>query len=273
MAGFCTKCGRPLPESGVCACSAQQPNPQYNPAQQQQPYQQPYQQQPYQQPYQAPYGQPYQQPYRAPRNPNGFGAALAKLPSMIGDYCKDAIGTTRRLSQAANPNNGLVFMLLAFVLTALGTLLLGLVHFSDRVDDFVVRWLLTSLFAPVVAYGIGIGLIYALTAMSKIKADFRSVISVVGVSSVLPCLLLAVSSLISLADDEGKVFLAFALLIVAAWLASLLVAALRTYEIKLNIGGILLIMLVVYLGILVMRTFWLWYMGADFELYLYMYGF
>ena len=39
MAGFCTRCGRPLPESGICPCTQQAQQPQYQQPQHQQPQQ------------------------------------------------------------------------------------------------------------------------------------------------------------------------------------------------------------------------------------------
>ena len=52
MAGFCTRCGRPLPESGICPCTQQPQQPQYQQPQHQQP----------------------QQP-QAPKEPSAFGLA------------------------------------------------------------------------------------------------------------------------------------------------------------------------------------------------------
>ena len=63
MAGFCTKCGRPLPENGICPCTqVEQPAPQPEQPQYQQPQYQPYQQQ-----YQPAPAQPYVNPYKPVR--------------------------------------------------------------------------------------------------------------------------------------------------------------------------------------------------------------
>lgn len=59
MAGFCTRCGRPLPESGICPCTQQPQQPQ------------------------------------APKEPSAFGLAIKGLPQLWLSYCKDPIGTTR----------------------------------------------------------------------------------------------------------------------------------------------------------------------------------
>ena len=72
MANFCTKCGRPLPEDGICPCTLQQPvNPEAPQAQAEPQYRIPQQPQ-YQAPqYQAPQYQtaaPVQAP-PAPKEP------------------------------------------------------------------------------------------------------------------------------------------------------------------------------------------------------------
>ena len=267
---FCMKCGRPLPESGVCECS--------------QPVQQPYQppvQQPYQQPYQQVYQtyqtyqtyQPYQQPNvevpQKPVDPNGFVASLRQLPAMMLGYLKDSVGTSRRLSQQANRNHGLAFLLLTFVVNLLATLLPGLVLDCVSSHEFFVHWLLTIVLGPAIAYGIGIGMVYALTSMSKLKAEFGGVLSVVGVSSTLPMMLLAASMLLSLIDSNGRVLAFFAVVIVLAWLLSLLLAILQTYDIKINLMTILAVIGVFFVAVILCRTLWHWYLGGEFAIQLY----
>ena len=276
---FCTKCGRQLPESGICECAVQQSVAPQQPYQQPvapqptyQPYQQPAAPQPTYQPYQQAYQQPYQQPYQKPANPNGFAASLVKLPTMILDYIKDISGTTRRLNQQSNLNHGLAFLLLTFAVNLLATLLPGLVLDCVSSYSFFVHWFVTILFGPAIAYGIGIGMIYALTAMNKIKADFNGVLSVVGVSSTLPMALLALSMILSLVDPAGRVLAFFAMLIVLTWLLSLLVATLQTYDIKLNLLNLLVVIGVFFVAIILVRTLWIWFLGGNFELYLYMWG-
>ncbi len=256
---FCMKCGRPLPESGICECAAQQPA-----------VPQPVYQQPYQQAYQQPVVP--QQPYQKPTNPNGFAASLRKLPAMILDYLKDNAGTARSLNQQSNLNHGLAFLLLTFAVNLLATLLPGLVLDCVSSFNFFVHWLITILLGPAIAYGIGIGMVYALTATNKIKAEFNGVLSVVGVSSTLPMGLLALSMILSLVDPAGRVLAFFAMVIVLAWLLSVLAATLQTYDIKLNILNLLIVIGIFFVAIILVRTLWIWFLGGNFELYLYMWG-
>lgn len=268
---FCIKCGRPLPESGICDCGNQQTVAPEQPVAPQPPYQ-PVYQQPYQPVYQQPYQQPAQQPYQKPANPNGFAASLMKLPTMVLDYLKDNIATTRHLNQQSNLNHGLAFLLLTFCVNLLASLLPGLVLDVVSPFNFFVHWFITILLGPALGYGIGIGMIYALTSMNKIKAEFNGVLSVVGVSSTLPMALLAVSMILSLIDPYGRVLAFFAVIIVLAWLLSLLAATLQTYDIKLNLLNLLTVIGIFFVAIILIRTLWIWYLGGNFELYLYMWG-
>ena len=105
MAGFCTKCGRPLPENGICPCTQQaqvppqaQPVPQYQPQQPQYQPKQP-QYQPQQQQYQPQYQQaPVQTPPKAepqpPKEPSAFGLAIADLPKKFIRFVKDPVAET-----------------------------------------------------------------------------------------------------------------------------------------------------------------------------------
>lgn len=137
MAGFCTKCGRPLPESGVCPCTMQQP--QY---QQQSQYQQPQYQQPqYQQQYQQPQ---YQQP-AAPQQPSAFGLAMKNLPKLWLAYFKNPIGATRKAVEQKDFLSGIILAVITYISVFFATLVYVLrigVHFP------VGAWLVGSLMMP-----------------------------------------------------------------------------------------------------------------------------
>ena len=152
----------------------------------------------------------------------------------------------------------MAFLLLTFVVNLLATLLPGLVLDCVSSHEFFVHWLLTIVLGPAIAYGIGIGMVYALTSMSKLKAEFGGVLSVVGVSSTLPMMLLAASMLLSLIDSNGRVLAFFAVVIVLAWLLSLLLAILQTYDIKINLMTILAVIGVFFVAVILCRTLWHW---------------
>ena len=96
MAGFCTRCGRPLPESGICPCTQQ-------PQQPQQPQ--------------------YQQP-QAPKEPSAFGLAIKGLPQLWLSYCKDPIGTTRKAVEKHDFLSGILMAAVTYIAVFFATLVL-----------------------------------------------------------------------------------------------------------------------------------------------------
>ena len=94
MAGFCTRCGRPLPESGICPCTQQ-------PQQPQQPQ--------------------YQQP-QAPKEPSAFGLAIKGLPQLWLSYCKDPIGTTRKAVEKHDFLSGILMAAVTYIAVFFATL-------------------------------------------------------------------------------------------------------------------------------------------------------
>ncbi len=241
MAGFCTKCGRPLPENGVCPCTMQQEN-----AVPQQGYAPPQGYAPQQQGY-AP-----QQGYTPPQystSPSKVGKALGgslkNLPNLWVGYFRDPVGTTRLASEKKDYVSGLIMMGLSVILTLLGTLFFGLIHLNEVTywdfGDLVLPWLGISFLGPIVAYVITIGLLYILTAIAKMRVDLRSVIAIVGVGSVLPVVLLAVSMLAGMISPI--IFEIFAVLMCAAWAVSFFTTVSQVLGIKMNIVNTFMLIL------------------------------
>ena len=102
MAGFCTRCGRPLPESGICPCTQQAQQPQYQQPQHQQP----------------------QQP-QAPKEPSAFGLAIKGLPQLWLSYCKDPIGTTRKAVEKHDFLSGILMAAVTYIAVFFATLVNG----------------------------------------------------------------------------------------------------------------------------------------------------
>ena len=120
MAGFCTRCGRPLPESGICPCTQQPQQPQY------------------------------QQP-QAPKEPSAFGLAIKGLPQLWLSYCKDPIGTTRKAVEKHDFLSGILMAAVTYIAVFFATLVYAL-----RLDSHfpAVAWLGASLLMPVAGFGL-----------------------------------------------------------------------------------------------------------------------
>lgn len=273
MAGFCTKCGRPLPENGICSCSMQPENmtppqgsapPQgYAPQQGYMPPQGYAPQQGYmppqgsapQQGYMPPQGYAPQQGYAplqgyvppqynpVPKQDSAFVAALKNLPNLFLGYFRDPVGASRLASEKKDFLSGLIIMAMSVILTLFGTLFFALVHYSGYgyfgFGWVAPRWIGLSFLAPILAFGITIGLIYLLSLIAKANLDFRSVLAVVGVNAILPVCLLAVSMLAGMISVV--VFEIFAVLMCAAWVVSFFTAVFQVFDIKMNIVNTLLL--------------------------------
>ena len=249
MAGFCTSCGKPLPENGVCSCQTQQP-----PVQQQSYQQQSYQQQPYQQ---QPYVQPQPVYIVRPQGPSVFGEYMKKLVA----YFKDPAGTTRSVLEKKDIASGGITMAAAVLFTLLGTMLFILIRDWFDFGDVVPAWIVLGLFGPVLAYGITFGILFALTKMAKINVDPIGLISAVGFSSILPVALLAVSMLLGMIS--AVVFEIFAVLMFAAWIVNVFTLVFQVLDIKLNLIGTLLLIggMAVAYYIIIMLLNWLIFDG------------
>ena len=260
MAGFCTKCGKPLPESGVCSCAQESAAPQ-QPTYQQAPYQQPtYQQAPYQQPtYQQP---PYQQPYPGYGQPvrpvNQGPSAFANFFKVFTGYFKDPVGTTRTALEKKDLASGGIVMIASILFVLLGTLFFSLVQhpFWLSFGDLVPAWIVLGIFGAPLAYGVTFGLVFLIAKMSKIQLDPKGVLAAVGVGSILPTCLLAVSMLLGMA--HAVIFEILAILMFAAWAVNVFTLIFQVLNIKLNIisTALLIVGLAVAYIVIIMLLNW-----------------
>ena len=153
MANFCTKCGRPLPEDGICPCTLQQPvNPEAPQAQAEPQYRIPQQPQ-YQAPqYQAPQYQtaaPVQAP-PAPKEPSAFGKAITDLPKKFLRFIKNPIATIQASVEKKDLMGGIVGMAVSVIACFLATLVYAL---RWGFGFAAWAWIVVGMFAPVVACG------------------------------------------------------------------------------------------------------------------------
>lgn len=167
MAGFCTRCGRPLPESGICPCTQQPQQPQYQQPQHQQP----------------------QQP-QAPKEPSAFGLAIKGLPKLWLSYCKDPIGTTRKAVEKHDFLSGILMAAVTYIAVFFATLVYALrldYHFP------AVAWLGASLLMPVAGFGLTLLATLVLTKVAKVPSDFKGMLASSGLGMTFPATLAVVT--------------------------------------------------------------------------------
>lgn len=212
MAGFCTKCGRPLPENGVCPCTKRKT--------------------------------------RSFRRGSLRGGEIDKavhaLPSLWLRYLRDPVGASRLAQERWETSNGLTMMAATVLLSFLSTVLFTLRYAADHFGRAVLRWSLTGLLAPVIAMLLTFGLIYTLTALSKMRVDVRAVVAAIGANTALPLTLLALSIVLSLIHIT--VFYVFCVLLFASWALAVFLLVSQVFGIRLNLTTCLITLGAMALG-------------------------
>ena len=202
MAGYCTNCGRPLPDDGVCPCQTRRA--------------------------------------RTVRRKRGgeIDKAVHALPSLWLRYLKDPVGASRLAQERCETSNGLTIMAATVLLSFLSTATFTIRYAADHFGRGVLRWSVTGLFAPVIAMILTFALIYALTALSKMRVNLRSVVAAIGANTVLPMTLLAVSLPLSLI--HMTVFYVFGVMLFASWALSVFLLISQVFGIRLNLTNCLI---------------------------------
>lgn len=225
MAGYCTKCGRPLPDNGICPCTLQsKPAP------------------------------------KAQQNP--IVTVLVNLPRLWRSYFRDPIATPRLAGERRDWITGAAMLILLELVSFLSVLMLTLRYGMARFFFVVPQWSTAGLVCPLVAMAAMFGMTYLLSAMSGMRADFRTVIAVLGVSAVLPLSLLVVSALLSLV--HLSLFTVFTVLIFASWIVSFFVMLYQVLNLRLNLLSMLALiggMAIVYAAVAFSRN---WLLAALF---------
>ena len=204
MANFCTKCGRPLPENGICECQTAQAQQAPQPAAA--PQGPAYAQQPYQQ---APYYAPQ------PAAPGPFVTALKNIVPFAKAFVKDPAAAVKQVVEENNTMFSLVMMLVLAVasLFAWLTASVGLELYSDIGVTPVLLPLLFSLIFTVVILGLGTLGVYFSARAAKKEVSMMQALIAVGAGSIVPAAILAVAILFNLYFPIGvflAAFLAFA---------------------------------------------------------------
>lgn len=233
MAGFCTRCGRPLPESGICPCTQQPQQPQY-----QQPQQQP------------------QQP-QAPKEPSAFGLAIKGLPKLWLSYCKDPIGTTRKAVEKHDFLSGILMAAVTYIAVFFATLVYALrldYHFP------AVAWLGASLLMPVAGFGLTLLTTLVLTKVAKVPSDFKGMLASSGLGMTFPATL-AAGSIVLLLVYPGLISL-LGVASFAVWAVVTVGTLLQVYGVKLNLVTILLCVAFCIAGYYVVSGLRDWFLHA-----------
>lgn len=201
MADYCTRCGRPLPESGVCPCTRRKT--------------------------------------RAPRRANPFVTVLRNLPRLWRSYFRDPIATTRRAGERRDWITGVMMLLLVELLSFLSVVVLTLRTAPARFFAAAAQWATAGLVCPLLAMAAMLGVTYALSLMLRMRPDLRTMLAVTGVGSVLPLSALALSTLLTLA--YAPLFAAGTVLLLASWLVSFFVMVYQVLTVRLRTSTMLLL--------------------------------
>lgn len=286
MAGFCTRCGSPLPENGVCPnCAPQQPQyqqPQYQAPQQpqyqapQQPqyqapqyqapqYQQPQYQAPQYQQYQAPqyqqqpqYQQPYQQPQYQQHQPQPQPAPQPAAPSepsafsiAMGKF-KDFLGSfvkepTSALKNAVDNGEMMTgFFTMALTIMAAFLTLLA-IDLCYGNRFYAGLWLFNSFITPVLIYGIGLGGLFLIGLVGKNKKSFKSVVAATGATGLLPTAFIMVALILSMFGEVLLCGVLYPLFLVLIGV-SYAVTVTRAMDNKMNLWQILILVAILFIG-------------------------
>ena len=205
MAGYCTNCGRPLPDDGLCPCQMEQARVTSR---------------------------------RRSRRGGEIDKAARALPSLWLRYLRDPVGASRLAQERCETANGLTIMAATVLLSFLSTATFTIRYAADHFGRGVLRWSATGLFAPVIAFGVTLLLIYTLTALSKMRVNLRSVIAAIGANTALPMTLLALSILLSMI--HMTVFYVFGVMIFASWALSVFLLVSQVFGIRLNLTNLLI---------------------------------
>ena len=185
---------------------------------------------------------------------------MKNLPRLLGGYFKDPVRTTQLAAEKRDFLSGLIMVGITTVLALFGLLFFGLVQFRNF-GNYVPAWIVTGLFAPIVACGITVGLLYALTAIARMRVDFRSVLAIAGVNCIIPAVLLAASMFLSMIS--GTIFMIFATLMLIAWIVTFFMCVFQVLGLKMNIISIIVLIggiTVAYYVVLLMQY---WFLLGD----------
>lgn len=211
MAGFCSYCGRPLPDDGRCPyCAPAAPN----------------------------YSAVVQQPVQ-PAQPSAFSLALKNFGQFLRAYLKNPLGTTRIAVENHDFLTGFFVMAITVTISFILTFAFALRFRPDGGEFEALEWFTVGVFAPVIAYGFCLGCIYLTSLVGKMRIQFKSVLAATGCAGVIPTAFLAAALPISMVSLSCADF-CWAVVLISAGIMTLLLLT-RVFNIKCNLWQILII--------------------------------
>lgn len=178
MANFCSKCGRPLPENGVCVCQMQ---PEAESAG-------------------ASPREPYVPPFPQAAAPSPFVTALKQIVPFAKAFVHDPVAAVKQVVDEKNTGFSLVMLLVLAVASVLSwlTASVGLeLHTDLGVIPVLLPLLYSLLFAAVIA-GLGTLGVYLCARAAKQEVSMMQALTAVGAGSIVPAAIMAVGVLLNL---------------------------------------------------------------------------
>lgn len=169
MAGFCTRCGRPLPEDGKCAfCPPADPGVGYVPQERRAP---------------------------APQEnaESGFAQMLRGYLSFVKSFVKSPVDALRRVEEERDMAPAFCNAALLLTLTLLVSLLTALTLQPFYAKFAAGAWILETFLQPALGLGAGVGGLCLYRLVGKERVNLRAIVCTVGAAAILPVAALAVS--------------------------------------------------------------------------------
>lgn len=181
-------------------------------------------------------------------------------------YFKDFWVAGGDLARRGDGVYGIAFMVLSVLITALSTLIYGMLH----LEEFMTRWLMTGIVVPVLTCGISFGFVGLVVGRGRATSTLSSVANTAGVSAIFPSTIQLAAVLLTIGDKSGKVFQFFALLIYMTWMLSLVLSIFSAHRIKVGLMTLVLMVLFAFLTLVLLRSVWVWFLTGHFRAALYL---
>lgn len=209
MAGFCSYCGRPLPDDGRCPYCMPAAAPNYNAV------------------------------VRQPAQPSAFSLAMKNFWQFLRAYIKNPVGTTRIAVENHDFLTGIIVMAITVTMSFILTFAFALRYRPAGGEFEALAWLTVGVFGPIFAYGFSLGCIYLTALVGKMRIGIKSALAAIGCGGVIPTALLSAALPISMIS-LGCFNLCWAVVLVAA-AVSMLLLLMKVFNIKCNLWQFLII--------------------------------
>lgn len=227
MAGFCTRCGRPLPEDGKCAfCPPIDSTVGYAPQEKKAP---------------APQGD----------TPSGFSQMISGYFAFVKAFIRNPAESLRRVEEDRDMGPGIVNAALLVSLVFFTSLITALVQRPFYAPFAAGGWLLESFLQPVIGLGAAFGGVCLLRLVGKERIHIRSVLSSVGAAAILPVAALAVTLPLHMFGTTFYDIIWMLPLCCAA--VSLVFLTTRVYRSKMSVWQLLILCGVLLVGFLLLN--------------------